>query len=87
MKKIERMKMKTARTKPFATRLPPDLTKALDGVCRKLGLRKNFVVEAALREKIEDLLDAEDLRQAMADATAFHSWDKVKAEARSGKRR
>ena len=75
------------KTQAFATRLPPELTKALDGVCQKLGLRKNFVVELALREKIEDLLDAEDLRHAIGEATTFHSWAKVKKEAHRGKKR
>jgi len=46
-----------------------------------LGLRKNFVVEAALREKLEELLDAEDLRDAVREATGFHPWEAVKKEA------
>jgi predicted DNA-binding protein len=79
--------MSTVKMQPFATKLPLELTKALDSLCRRLGLRKNFVVETALREKIEDLLDAEDLRTALGEATTFHSWEKVKQEARSGKRR
>ena len=70
-----------AKMRPFATRLPEDLAKALDVVCKHTGLRKNFVVEAALREKIEDLLDAEDLRQAIREATGFHRWGQVKREA------
>lgn len=69
-----------------ATRLPSDLTETLDAVCRRQGLRKNFVLEAALREKIEDLLDAEDLREAVRDASGFHSWASVKQEARRGRR-
>ncbi len=72
------------RTEPFATKLPADLTAELDAVCKKLGLRKNFVVEAALREKLENLLDAADLREAVAEATGFHSWEKVKRETRRG---
>jgi len=51
---------------------------------RKLGLRKNFVLEAALREKLEDLLDAADLREAMKEATGFHAWEDLKREARRG---
>jgi predicted transcriptional regulator len=69
-----------------ATRLPSDLTKALDAVCRRQGLRKNFVMESALREKIEDLLDAEDLREAIREASGFHAWDAVKRDARRGRR-
>ena len=59
------------KTEPFATKLPSDLTAQLDMVCRKLGLRKNFVLETALREKLEDLMDAADLRDAMNEATGF----------------
>lgn len=72
--------MKTA---ALATRLPVDLIRALDEVCRQLGFRKNHVLEVALREKIEDLLDSEDLRQAVESSTGFHSWEAVrKASAR-----
>jgi hypothetical protein len=70
------------KTEPLATRLPADLTAQLDAVCKKLGLRKNFVLEAALREKLEDLIDAADLRDAMNEATGFHAWAEVKKEAR-----
>ena len=62
----------------FATKLPADVKKRLDEVCALLGVRKNFVVEEAIREKIEDLLDAHDLRQAMKEATGFHSWGSLK---------
>lgn len=66
------------KTEVFATKLPRDVKKRLDEVCELLGVRKNFVVEEAIREKIEDLLDAHDLRQALKEATGFHSWDSVK---------
>ena len=69
-----------AREEAFATRLPVDLKQALDQVCSKLGLRKNFVVESALREKIEDLLDRYDLQESVKEATGFHSWEHVKQE-------
>lgn len=71
-----------ARQETFATKLPSDLKKQLDDVVELLGLRKNFVVEEALREKIEDLLDAYDLRQAMKEATGFHAWSDVKKSLR-----
>ena len=74
------------KTEPFATRLPSDLTAQLDAVCKKLGLRKNFVLEAALREKLEDLMDAADLRSAINEATGFHAWAEVKKEARGSGR-
>ena len=72
------------KTQAIATKLPADLTKALDDVCKRMGLRKNFVLEAALREKIEDLLDAEDLQEAVREATGFHSWEELKKERNSG---
>ena len=64
----------------FATKLPKELKKQISEVCALLGMRKGFLVEEAIREKIEDLLDAYDLRQAMKEATGFHSWDSVKKE-------
>lgn len=67
----------------LATKLPPDLTKALDDVCERLGLRKNFVIETALREKLEDLMDAEDLREAISESTGFHSWQSIKRSKKS----
>ena len=68
------------KTRTLATRVPADLFEALVAVCSRLGLRQNFVVEAAIREKIEDLLDAEDLCEAVKGATGFHLWEDVKAE-------
>lgn len=62
----------------LATKLPADLKKSLDSVCKKLGLRKNFVIESALREKLEDLLDTTDLQEAIHEATGFHDWESVK---------
>ena len=64
----------------FATKLPRDLQDALNDVCERFGLRKNFVVETALREKLEDILDTHDLDQAAKEATGFHSWSKVKRD-------
>ena len=66
------------RTEVFSAKLTPGLKKQLDRVCALLGLKKSFLVEEALREKIEDLLDAHDLRLAMKEATGFHSWETVK---------
>lgn len=70
------------RNQVFATKMPAELKKKLDEVCALTGLRKNFVVEEAIREKVEDLLDAYDLRQALREASGFHSWASVKKEAR-----
>ena len=66
----------------FATKLPADLKDQLDKVTALLGLKKNFVVEEALREKLEDLLDAHDLREAMKDATGFQPWSEAKKSLR-----
>jgi predicted transcriptional regulator len=68
------------RTRILAIRLPSDLFEALDTICNRLGVQKNFVAEAAIREKIEDLIDGEDLREAVKEATGFHSWQDVKAK-------
>jgi len=76
------MKGTDMKTVPFATKLPADLTAQLDAVCRALGLKKNYVLEAALREKLEDLVDASDLQLAIKEATGFHAWDDVKRESR-----
>jgi len=64
----------------FATKLPEDLTASLDDLCRRLGLKKSALVETALREKIEDLLDAYDLRETIEEETRFHSWESVKGD-------
>lgn len=69
-----------SRDEAFATKLPSDLKQALDEVCEKLGLRKNFVVESALREKLEDLMDTHDLQEAVKGSTGFHSWEAVKKD-------
>lgn len=62
----------------FATKLPADLKAQLTAVSERLGLKKNFIVEEALREKLEDLMDAHDLREAIAEATGFHAWSDLK---------
>ena len=64
----------------LATKLSPELKKTLDDVCNRLGLRKNFVIKTALREKLEDLMDAEDLREAISESTGFHSWESIKKD-------
>ncbi len=65
-------------TEVFSTKLPAGLKKRIDEVCQLTGLRKNFLVEEALREKIEDLLDAHDLHEAVKEASGFHSWESMK---------
>ncbi|PIP84506.1 MAG: hypothetical protein CO113_00450 [Elusimicrobia bacterium CG_4_9_14_3_um_filter_62_55] len=66
------------KTEVFATKLPVGLKSKIDEVCAMLGMRKNFFIEEAIREKLEDLIDAHDLRQAMKESTGFHSWESVK---------
>jgi hypothetical protein len=78
-------RLSTVKTRTLAVRLPAPLIEALDAVCKRLRLRKSFVVEAALKEKIEDLLDTEDLSEAVRQATGFHAWEEVRAEARQRK--
>ena len=68
------------KTEVLVTRLPADLTRALDEVCSKLGLRKNHVIENALRENIEDLLDADDLRKAKRKAAGYNIWKMIGKE-------
>ncbi len=64
----------------FATKIPGELKRQISLVCESLGLKKNFVVEEAIREKLEDLMDAHDLRQAVKEATGFHAWSSVKKD-------
>jgi predicted DNA-binding protein len=71
-----------SRNEAFATKIPAEVKRALDEVCRKHGLRKSFVVESALREKIEDLLDTYDLKEAIPEGERFRPWKDVKSELR-----
>lgn len=54
-----------------------DLKQALDEVCRRYGLLMSLVVEEALREKIEDLVDTHDLEEAQRTAVGFLDWADV----------
>lgn len=65
------------RTKTLTTRLPAKLKGELDQVCRQFGLKKNFVVEQTLREKLEDLLDTFDLKRAVKTGTGFRPLEDV----------
>lgn len=68
--------MKTRQT--FSAKIPSELKKLLDKVCRMAGVKKQFVVEEALREKIDDILDAYDLREAIKSSGEFYSWESIK---------
>ncbi|MCL5055523.1 MAG: hypothetical protein M1169_06205 [Firmicutes bacterium] len=69
-----------SRVEVFSAKISPELKKLLDKVCRMAGVKKQFIVEKALHEKIEDLLDAYDLREAIKNAYEFYSWGSVKKE-------
>ncbi|MDQ7780986.1 MAG: hypothetical protein RDV41_14915, partial [Planctomycetota bacterium] len=62
----------------FATKLPRDLVEALNRLCAAAGLRKNRVVEMALREKIEEMSDIYDLHEAMQEGTRFFTSSQAK---------
>ncbi len=66
----------------FATKLPKDVVETLNRLCVAAGLRKNRVVEMALREKLEELMDIYDLHDAIREATHFHMWEHVKKDLR-----
>lgn len=70
-------------TVALATKIPLDLKKLLDKVCEKMGFRQNFIVETALREKLEDLLDASDLTDAIKGAGTLESWENIKPKAKA----
>ena len=58
--------------------LPCALLKTLEAVCLMLGLQKNRVIEGALREEIEDMLDGDDLVSAERGTTGYHKWHGVR---------
>ena len=70
----------------FATKIPTKLIVAVDNICKRFGLRKNFVVETALREKLEDILDTYDLTEAIKEETDFRPWDDVKKRLMKGRK-
>lgn len=74
-----------SKSEAFATKLPTDLKDQLDEVCERFGYRKNFIVEQALREKLEDILDAHDLEQAVKEASGFQDWQNVKKQMKASK--
>lgn len=67
-------------TQVFSTKLPKDLTVALHKICERFGLKKNFVIEQAVKEKLEDLLDTYDLQEAIQEPVSFSSWQDVKKQ-------
>lgn len=71
-----------AKAETFSAKMSSDLKKLLDEVCKRTGLRKQFVVEEALREKLEDILDSYDLRESIEAAGEFYPWNAVKKQMR-----
>lgn len=67
------------KTTAVSTRLPEDLAITLDEVCDAMGYKKNRLIEIALREKLEDLLDAQDLNEAVTEETRFSTLDDARA--------
>lgn len=68
------------KTMVFATKLPTELKKQLDAVSTLLGIKKSHLVEEAIREKLEDLLDAYDLRQAQNESSGFQPMELLKKD-------
>ncbi len=75
-----------AATAALTIRIPTDLKQMLEDACERFRLHTNLVVEEALREKLEDLIDAHDLEEARRTATSFRSWDDVEVELRASKK-
>lgn len=61
---------------PIVIKIPSNLKKSLDKIIKKFGLSRRFIVETALREKIEDILDSFDLKEAK-DSTKKGTFDEV----------
>jgi len=70
------------KTELLAAKVSAGLKGRVDAVCELLGMKKNFLIEEAVREKLEDLVDAHELREAVKEATGFHSWESVKKGAK-----
>jgi hypothetical protein len=69
-----------AGTTALTAQIPLGLKEMLDQVCAQYGLHTSRVVEEALREKLEDLVDAHDLEEARQTAVGFRSWENVESE-------
>lgn len=59
-------------------RLPQSLEKQVSEVCDLLGMRKSDLVEEAVREKLEDLLNAYNLRSSLREASGHAPWGILK---------
>jgi antitoxin component of RelBE/YafQ-DinJ toxin-antitoxin module len=54
----------------LATKIDPKVRKAMDQICDNRGLKISFLVETALREKIEELEEEEALKQMVLESLA-----------------
>lgn len=75
--------LRMANTAALTAQIPSSLKQMLDEVCEKYGLHTSLVVEEALREKLEDLVDAHDLEEAQRTAVGFRNWESVEDELRA----
>ena len=64
----------------FATKLSAEVKRELDELCVRYGLRKNFVVEQALREKLERLRATFAFDEAQRTAGRFIPLAEVERE-------
>jgi antitoxin component of RelBE/YafQ-DinJ toxin-antitoxin module len=54
----------------LATKIDPKVRKAMDQVCEDRGLKISFLVETAIREKIEEIEEEEALKQMVVQSLA-----------------
>ena len=54
----------------LATKIDPKVRKALDELCENRGLKISYMVETAIREKIEELVEEESLREMLVESLA-----------------
>ena len=54
----------------LATKIDPKVRQALDELCEKQGLKISYMVETAIREKIEELEETEALSDMIVESLA-----------------
>jgi hypothetical protein len=59
-------------------KLPSELERQLSEVCRLLGMSERTLVADAVREKLDALLDAYNLRSSLRKAAGHAPWDTLK---------
>ncbi|MBF0107345.1 MAG: hypothetical protein HQM16_18700 [Deltaproteobacteria bacterium] len=53
----------------LATRMDPQIKKAIDEVCKKLGIKLSKFIEDAVLDKLEEFLDTRDLAKLRKEPT------------------